>query len=72
MSNVKNVISRHNRRVLRDARSKQYTNNNSCIKLCNLRYMNECLLDRMCLTKDLLYKAEVKTNDKKDIKTYFV
>ena len=70
MNNVKSVISRHNKRVLRQTKSDESTNDNNIEKLCNCRNVNECPLNNMCLTKDLVYQAEVKTKDNNDIKTY--
>ena len=70
MNNVKSVISRHNKRVLRETKSEESTNDNNIEKLCNCRNVNECPLNNMCLTKDLVYQAEVKTKDNNDIKTY--
>ena len=70
MNNVKSVISRHNKRVLRETKSEETTNDNNIEKLCNCRNVNECPLNNMCLTKDLVYQAEVKTKDNNDIKTY--
>ena len=34
------------------------------------RNANECPLNNMCLTKDLIYQAEVITKEDNDIKTY--
>ena len=39
-------------------------------KLCNCRNANECPLNNVCLTKDLVYQAEVTTKDQSDRKTY--
>ena len=39
-------------------------------KQCNCRNVNECPLNQVCLTKDLVYKAEVITKDSNERKTY--
>ena len=70
MNNVKSVISRHNKRVLRETKFKESTNDNNIENLCNCRNVTECPLNNMCLTKDLVYQTEVKTKDNNDIKTY--
>jgi hypothetical protein len=56
--------------TLRETKSEESTNDNNIEKLCNCRNVNECPLNNMCLTKDLVYQAEVKTKDNNDIKTY--
>jgi hypothetical protein len=70
MNNVKSVISRHNKRVLREAKSAQEPTNKDKKTLCNCRNVKECPLNNMCLTKDLVYQAEVTTKDDNDRKTY--
>ena len=69
MNNVKSVISRHNKRVLREAKSAQESTKDKKI-LCNCRNVKECPLSNMCLTKDLVYQAEVTTKGDNDRKTY--
>ena len=70
MNNVKRVISSHNKRVLRETKSAQESTKDSSKQLCNCRNANECPLNNMCLTKDLVYQAEVITKEDNDIKTY--
>ena len=70
MNNVKRVISSHNKRLLRETKSAQVSTKDSSKQLCNCRNANECPLNNMCLTKDLVYQAEVITKEDNDIKTY--
>ena len=65
-----NTRLRETKYVLRETKSEESTNDNNIEKLCNCRNVNECPLNNMCLTKDLVYQAEVKTKDNNDIKTY--
>ena len=45
--------------------------NQTMVTLTNMINVRvECPLNNMCLTKDLVYQAEVKTKDNNDIKTY--
>ena len=67
MYNVKSVISRHNKRVLRETKSAQESAED---KQCDCRKLKECPLNQMCLTKDLVYQAEVITKDSSERKTY--
>ena len=67
MYNVRSVISRHNKRVLSKANSTQKSTKG---KQCNCRNANECSLNQVCLTKDLVYQAEVTTKDNNERKTY--
>ena len=67
MHNVRSVISKHNKRVLSEANSTQKSTKG---KQCNCRNANECPLDQVCLTKDLVYQAEVTTKDNNERKTY--
>ena len=70
MNNVKRVISSHNKRLLKETKSAQESTKDSSKQLCNCRNANECPLNNMCLTKDLVYQAEVITKEDNDIKTY--
>ena len=70
MNNVKRVISSHNKRVLRETKFAQESTKDSSKHLCNCRNANECPLNNMCFTKDLVYQAEVITKEDNDIKTY--
>ena len=70
MSNVRSVISSHNKRILKETKSTQKSIKDKNQKLCGCRNANECPLNNMCLTKDLVYQAEVTTKDQSDRKTY--
>ncbi len=71
MNNVKSVISRHNKRVLREAKSAQESSKDKKTQ-CNCRNVKKCPLNNMCLTKDLVYQAEVTTKDDNDRKPTLV
>ena len=64
MPNVKSIISNHNRRVLKS------NTTSSERKTCNCRVKNECPLLGKCLTKSLVYNAEIKTTDTHESKNY--
>ena len=70
MSNVRSVISSHNKRILKETASAKESVKDRNEKLCNCRNVKECPLNKMCLTKDLIYQAEVTTKDESDRKTY--
>ncbi len=55
--------------MLREAKSAQESTKDKKI-LSNCRNVKECPLNNMCLTKDLVYRAEVTTKDDNDQKTY--
>ena len=66
MENVKNVISKHNKRVLNNmkgtkAKSKVQRN-------CNCQSHEECPLQGSCLTKSIVYKAEVMLKESQEVK----
>ena len=64
MPNVKSIISNHNRRILK---SNKITSDR---KTCNCRVKNTCPLLGKCLTKSLVYNAEITTTDTHDSKNY--
>ena len=65
MENVKSSISRHNKRVLAKAEPIE-----SPSKLCDCRIPSECPLQKKCLTKGVVYKAEIKTKEDRETKEY--
>ncbi len=68
MNNMKSVISRHNKRVLREAKSAQESIKDKKI-LSNCRNVKECA-QQYVLDKDLVYQAEATTKDDNDRKIY--
>ncbi len=64
MPNVKTVISNHNRHLL------EKRNEPSTDKNCNCRARNECPLNGKCLTKSIVYKAEITATDVGETKEY--
>lgn len=60
MNNVSSIISAHNTRLL------QHHNNTPTLtepRECNCRNMNGCPLQGKCLSKSIIYRATVTTND---------
>ena len=51
MSNVRSVISSHNKRILKETTSAKESVKDKNENLCNCRNINECPLNKMCLTK---------------------
>ena len=64
MSNTKSIISNHNRSIF----ASNTTLSNQ--KTCNCRIKHECQLLGKCLTKSLVYKAEITTTDTHESKNY--
>ena len=71
MNNVKSVISKHNKHLLRETSSQQSRNDKNNEKLCNCWNANERPLNDMCLTKNIVNKAELQSKENKETKTYF-
>ncbi|GFR72572.1 inositol hexakisphosphate and diphosphoinositol-pentakisphosphate kinase 2 [Elysia marginata] len=66
MTNVKNIITNHNKAIL-----KSKENQNSTEKLCNCRIKNECPLEGKCLQKCVVYQATIKQKKKPEqVDTY--
>ena len=68
LENVKSVISKHNKRVLNNMNG---TKAKSGIQRnCNCRSHEECPLQGSCLTKSIVYKAEVMLKESQEVKQY--
>ena len=65
MNNVKNIISKHNTRIIRKSQP-QVTNTTSC----NCRNKETCPLQNKCMSKDIVYKATISTCNTNDKKHY--
>ena len=65
MNNVKNIISKHNTRIIRKSQP-QVTNTTSC----NCRNKKTCPLQNKCMSKDIVYKATISTCNTNDTKHY--
>ena len=63
MNNVKNIISKHNTRIIRKSQS-QVTNTTSC----NCRNKETCPLQNKCMSKDMVFKATISTCNTNDTK----
>ena len=59
MDNVKSLISRHNKKILSRACSK----NNQEINTCNCRDKNSCPLNGKCLQENVVYKAAITSQN---------
>ena len=59
MLNMKNVIQKHNSKIMEDPKS---TNN----KICSCRQKPDCLLNQNCLSECLVYNAIVNTSTTKN------
>ena len=65
MNNVKNIISKHNTRIIRKSQP-QVTNTASC----NCRNKETCPLQNKCMSKDIVYKATISTCNTNNMKHY--
>ena len=63
MSNVKTVISNHNKAELNNEIK---SSDDKIQKLCNCRNKNSCPLDRNCNVTNIIYQAEVITPESKE------
>ena len=65
---MKSFINKHNKRILtRDAKQNN-TTNDTCT--CNCRRSDECPTAGKCLTKSVVYQADVTTKDNGERKSY--
>jgi len=62
MENIKSTISSHNHKLL--------SNDPPTHDQCNCSSVKECPLNGKCLTKSVVYKAEIKTQNNGAVKTY--
>ena len=58
--NMANIIKQHNSRILSASPTEQ-------LRMCNCRVKSECPMDGKCLTKCIVYKAEVGANNGKRV-----
>ena len=58
--NMANIIKQHNSRILSASLTEQS-------RMCNCRVKSECPMDGKCLTKCIVYKAEVEANNGKRV-----
>ena len=65
MSNVRSIITSHNTRISRRSQSQNINTDN-----CNCRNKHACPLQNKCMSKDVVYKATVITNNTQDTKHY--
>ena len=66
---MKTFINRHNKKIL-NKHNKPTNNNANNTRQCNCRKPNECPTEGKCLTKSVVYKAEVTTTDDNTTATY--
>ena len=61
MPNVKQIIEGHNKTILKkDSQPPQ----DQAEKICNCSNKDECPLEGACLTKEVVYQATVKSNNR--------
>ena len=65
MSNVRSIITSHNTRIIRRSQSQNINTDN-----CNCRNKQACPLQNKCMSKDIVYKGTVITNNTQDTKHY--
>ena len=58
--NMANIIKQHNSRIMSASPTEQ-------LRMCNCRVKSECPMDGKCLTKCIVYKAEVRANNGKRV-----
>ena len=58
MPNMESIISQHNKKILKDK-------SEDSDRKCNCRSKSLCPMNGSCLAKDVIYKAEIVTNDDK-------
>ena len=68
LSNVKQMITNHNKHLLQGHNNKKETPNN--VKLCNCRDKVSCPLNGKCLAKCVIYKATVTETTTKNQESY--
>ena len=62
MNNMKTIINNHNNKILQEETLNA--------RLCNCKNKNQCPLEGRCLTKDIVYAANVTTTSDQKTKTY--
>ena len=65
MNNVKNIISKHNTRIIRKSQPQVINTTN-----CNCRNKETCPLQNKCMSKDVVYKATISACNTNDTKRY--
>ena len=67
LDNMSSFINRHNRKILNKHTRQTNVSNTENTRQCNCRQPNKCPAEGKCLTKSVVYQAEV-TADKKPVK----
>ena len=72
MDNMKTFIQKHNRRKLSQHDKQNQTRNqtNNEPPTCNCRVCNECPMAGNCLSKSVVYQADVTTDDNNETRSY--
>ena len=65
MSNVKSIITSHNKGIIRKSQPQDISAEN-----CNCRSKHACPLQNKCMNKDIIYKAPINRGDTQDTKHY--
>ena len=65
---MSSFINKHNRKIPNKHSTRTNISNTDDIRQCNCRQTNNCPAEGKCLTKNLLYQAEVSTDDNTPVK----
>ena len=68
MGNIKRFINKHNKRIL--TRNAEQNNTTNDTRTCNCRRPDECPAAGKCLTKSVVYQADVTTKNNGERKSY--
>ena len=68
LDNMSSFINRHNRKILNKHTRQTNVSNTENTRQCNCRQPNKCPAESKCLTKSVVYQAEVTENNNKPVK----
>ena len=67
--NMGQIIAGHNKKLLKKY-YEELDKNKTVEKTCNCRDPNSCPLEGLCLTKDIVYKGQITSENPEDNKAY--
>ena len=68
LDNMSSFINRHNRKILNKHTRQTNVSNTNNTRQCNCRQPNKCPAEGKCLTKSVVYQAEVTADNNKPVK----
>ena len=68
--NLESFISKHNKKTLKSQTKHANTTDTTNTRQCNCRQAEECPINGKCLSKSVVYQAEVTTADNKETSVY--